>query len=272
MNNRKRVALLQPRAKNRILTDCSTQDIKSKEESKKEREILNKNIKDLSAQELRTRLTVDTINGYHMDALKIIDQLIIVSTDQDEIQKLRIERADMYFDEGRIKEAARYYREYIKLYPGSKDRDYAEYKKILCNFYAQLMPPHDQTRTTKTIEMINSYLAQEGEQIYRDEVKKIQTTCYNDLFEHEKGIFNFYAKQHNIKAAEARFKNIEKLFASTKRFDAQCLELEAYLAHLKGNVELLKEKTALLESTFPNYKPTLLASATQHKNNYVHRF
>lgn len=271
LNHRKKLILKEPRTKKEICVSYASP--KNQDETKREKEIQHKLVKDLNVEELRIRLAIDYARGYESDRQKIIDQLIIMSTDQQEVQQLRLERADIYFDDGKMKEAARYYREYVKLYPGSKDRDYAEYKKILCNFYAQLVPPHDQTRTTKTLDMITAYLEQESlEQAFRDEVKKIQTTCYNDLFEHEKGIFNFYAKQHNIKAAEARLKNIQKTFVPTGRFDAQCLELEAYLAHLQGNTELLKEKTLLLESKFPGYSPTLLVSNTQKKPDYVHRF
>jgi outer membrane assembly lipoprotein YfiO len=271
MGTKKKLPLKQPREQREVCAPyCEPQ---TKEEQKKEREVLHKPIKDLSVDELRLRLTIDTKNGYENDKLKVIDQLVILSTDQPEVQQLRLERADIYFDEGMMKEAARYYREYIKLYPGSKDRDYAEYKRILCNFYAQLTPPHDQTKTTKTLEMITSYLDQENvHQAYRDEVRKIQTTCYNDLFEYEKGIFNFYAKQHNIKAADARLKHMQKTFETLHTFDAECLELEAYLAHLQGNTELLKEKTLLLETKFPEYMPSMLLVHTNRKQNYVHRF
>lgn len=239
-----------------------------------ERELLGKPVKDLTADQLRQRLALDREREYTEDAIKVIQQLIALCNDQNdqaEVQQLRLEIADLYFEIGKLKDAAKFYREYVKLYPGSKERDYAEYKKILCNFYAQLQPPRDQTRTSKTVALTTAYLNQESdEQAFRADIAKIQTACYEDLFEHEKGIFQFYCKQHNYKAAETRLKNIKKQFDTIHLFDAVCLELELYLAQLQKNNELIAQKDAEIKAKFPTYTLTLAATKSVNKN--VHRF
>ncbi|OQA33817.1 MAG: Outer membrane protein assembly factor BamD [Candidatus Dependentiae bacterium ADurb.Bin331] len=240
-----------------------------------ERELLGKPVKDLTdLTQLRLRLAIDRERGYIEDAIKVIERLIALCNDQDdeaEVQQLRLEIADLYFELGKLKDAAKFYREYVKLYPGSKERDYAEYKKILCNFYAQLQPPRDQTRTNKTLKLTASYLKQEpDEQEFRSDIAKIQTACYEDLFEHEKGIFQFYCKQHNFKAAETRLKNIKNQFESVHLFDAVYLELELYLAQLQKNTELIAKKTAEIQAKFPTY--TLTLAASKPLNKHVQRF
>lgn len=95
--------------------------------------------------------------------------------------------------------------------------------------------------------------------------------CYSDLFEHEKGIFMFYCKQYNLKAAQTRLTKIAKDFAENVSFKPSTLELEIYLAQLQDNQDLMAQKSHELETKFPSYQPLLLASY-QRKPNYADRF
>jgi len=248
-------------------------DTVKKAQHDNERKVLRGNIKEMPLAELRERLKIDLERSYQEDALQVIKQILLISTDQEELRELRLELADIYFDLGKMKEAGRLYREYVKLYPGSAEKDYAEYKKILCNFYAQIKPPRDQTRTSKTVDMTISYLNQSPEgQAFREDVQKIQKVCHQDIFEHEKGIFLFYCKQNSLTAAQTRLANIKKHFASTHLFDPECIELEAYLAQLQGNTELVMQKQLDIETKFPLYNPRLLTSLTTPRNSNVTRF
>jgi outer membrane assembly lipoprotein YfiO len=271
-SNRNRLTLKKPIIDRSSIIQSAQKEIPTTPPN--ERELLGRPVKDLTADQLRQRLALDREREYTEDAIKVIQQLIALCNDQNdqaEVQQLRLEIADLYFEMGKLKDAAKFYREYVKLYPGSKERDYAEYKKILCNFYAQLQPPRDQTRTAKTVALTTSYLKQESdEQAFRTDIAKIQTACYEDLFEHEKGIFQFYCKQHNFKAAETRLKNIKKQFDTIHLFDAVCLELELYLAQLQKNDELIAKKDAEIKAKFPTYTLTLAATKSVNKN--VHRF
>ena len=270
--NRNRLTLKKPVIERAAVVQSTGKEVATTPPN--ERELLAKPVKDLTTDQLRQRLALDRERTYTEDAIKVIQQLIALCNDQNdqaEVQQLRLEIADLYFELGKLKDAAKFYREYVKLYPGSKERDYAEYKKILCNFYAQLQPPRDQTRTSKTVALTTAYLNQESdEQAFRSDIAKIQSACYEDLFEHEKGIFQFYCKQHNYKAAETRLKNIKKQFETIHLFDAVCLELELYLAQLQKNHELIAKKDAEIKAKFPTY--TLTLAATKQVNKNVHRF
>jgi outer membrane assembly lipoprotein YfiO len=240
-----------------------------------ERDLLYKQPKDMALAELYSALDYALKIKNNDQAIKFVERLLIVESDQEKVRLLRLQLADLYFDNGNLKKAGAAYSEYIKLYPGGKDqqkeeRDYAEYKGILCRFYARLRPPLDQSKTRKTLSLAKNYLRSSGTHTYQEDVKKIQHECYRDLFNYEKGIVKFYCHQGSLQAAQERLKEMKKEFGGLASFDPKIIKLEMFVARKEGNMVLAQAKQQELETKFPEY--LLKSTHRLVKQNHVNRF
>lgn len=138
-------------------------------------------------------------------SIKCIQQLIKITTDTQELAELLLQLADLYFQTGEFETAIRLFNEFLSLYPGNKNIEYALYKSIVALFNTTLDFDRDQTNTRACINKANAYLQQtEIFSQYTEEIEKIRTLCYTKLAHHELSIGSFYAHRGNIKAAQKR--------------------------------------------------------------------
>lgn len=238
----------------------------------RKKSLLNKDPKELSTEELELAREYALTLKNKLYAIKIIERLILVQTDPEKVRLHRLELANLYFDQQNLKEAGKLYREYVKLYPGSTDRDYAEYKAILCRFHARLKPPRDQSKTYKTLVLTKSYLGSTAHtRIYEKEVRDMQQQCYNDLFDYEKGIIEFHCYRKRYQAAQIRLETAKQEFLTyNKSLEPQFIDLEIYLAQQQNNQEKVAEKKQELAQKFPLYQSFLVVQSS--KKDYGKRF
>lgn len=247
-------------------------------ESKKEQRIkelskgINKNITDMNLVELGRAKEFALLVDNKDSAIKILDRMIILSTDQQEIAHLQLERADLYFDQGRFQKAGKLYEDYIKMYPGSEKIDEVKYKAILCRFYETLDIDRDQTKTKNTLALANEYLKRPEIFIkYQKDVKDIQKKCCKKLLENELYVFNFYLKKHNIKAAQLRLDFMRDHYMPIiPEIEPELICLECELATKIGDHTRVKEKIEELTKRFPQHQTPLLAQ--NKKPEYVKKF
>lgn len=237
--------------------------------------LLKKTIRDMSIEELMAAKEYATALGKKELVIKYIKQLILEVKEPELLSNIRLQLADLYFENGDMKKAGHLYLEYIKFYPGSKSSDYAEYKAVLSRFYARLKPPLDQTKTQRTINLANRYL--QGSDLpnkeYAHEVEKIRRTCYQDLYEYEKNIVEQYFNLGKITAAQTRIDGIKKEFLPIlQEIEPQLIELEGLLAQRQGKDTQVQEKVAELQKKFPAYEPSKLALNTPSKKSHANRF
>ena len=93
--------------------------------------LLKKTIRDMTIEELLTAKEYATALGNKELVIKYIkERLIVEIKDPEQLRNLRLELADLYFEKEEMKKATHCYLEYIKFYPVSKSRHYAEYIAI----------------------------------------------------------------------------------------------------------------------------------------------
>lgn len=163
---------------------------------------------------------------YYDEAIKVLEQLILVTKNAIIAKDARIEIADIHFEVGRWKSAEEKYAEYCTLYPADKLTDYARYKSIICLFY--FMPTYDreQKTTEDIIERAEELIKKNTP--YTNDLRQVVHYCHRRLYEHSVGIFNHYLKKGSFKAAQTRLEHIKKKFTA-----AQIDEYEHSLLHLE---------------------------------------
>ncbi|KKP35885.1 MAG: hypothetical protein UR26_C0002G0187 [candidate division TM6 bacterium GW2011_GWF2_32_72] len=205
-------------------------------------------------------------------AIKCLERLEkLEDISRENLQKVRLEMADICFENGQLPKSAEYYKKYADFYPGSKNSEYATYKAILCKFYSTLSADRDQKQTEEALELADKFL--ERSSIYKehaDEVRKIKQQCQNKLFERDENIFNFYLNRGSNKAAIVRLENIKKTFTNNNmNMEPKILALECQLAQKLNNTKLFEEKTKLLADKYPDHAIKIAQTAPK-KKKYRH--
>ncbi len=144
--------------------------------------------------------------------IKYLDRMIIKCESDNYLQekaKLIIELADILFDQQRYDEAAKWYTEFTREHPGDTHIEYASYRAIVCASKKILSIDRDQSATEKTLELATTFLKR-GDVFkkYRNEVEKIQHTCYQTLAQSDCNVADFYVKNGYHQAAEHRLKSV----------------------------------------------------------------
>lgn len=229
-------------------------------------------IKNMDAVKLKEGARLSLMLGNYDDALSFLDQLIITSNSVTEQKEAKLQRADIFFEKGLLKQAADNYNEFLKLYPGDLKVAYARYKGILSSYYCTLGEERDQTFTHTTISLCNNFIEQDAVQDYLQEIKTIRTQCYQRLFDHELVVFEFYFKRGRYKAAETRLANIKKTYESKlASATPKVLHCQYRIAQAKGETKVAQEILASLEQQFPNFVYGL-KNPIKKKVDYLTRF
>lgn len=234
-----------------------------------------KPLKLLTEKELRRAADLSLSLGWHDDAIRYLTRLSTETKSSQTIKNLKLELADVYFNQGALKLSADGYQEFLKLYPGDKQAEYAQYKGLLSNFYAMLQTDRDQTPTHNTIRLADSFLEKSNVyKQYNDDVRSIRRTCYYSLYDHEVTVFEYYMKKGSYKAAETRLAAIKKAYQKKlPSIEPQNLHLEYRLAVAKNQPVEAKKIHSKLASRFPSYTLKLANSnKLGPKKNYVSFF
>ncbi len=203
----------------------------------------NKAIKELTFLELDAAKNALIEEGDLLGALRYAERMLVVTTDLQQLKELRIEIADLNFDQGNLEEAENLYTEYLSFYPGSDLAEYASYKGILSCFYQTLSSDRDQSKTTQTVELAQKFLKQPSYKNYTDDVNVIKHQCVVKNFESELNVCNFYIEQDKFKSAEQRLTDLKEKYKDHELpFIIQLVTVESQLAQKQGNNELAQQK------------------------------
>lgn len=264
-----------PRPKEFVVarTGLPTELVSNLTESEKST-LLKMNPKTMSAPQL-TQAKILALQDENLPlAATYLEHLITQSTDQMVLKDARLELADIQFDLGKMDKAAQYYSTFVLLYPGSCQAEYAEYKAILCRFYAMMSPDRDQTKTKEALALARAYLENGVYHEYKQQVQDIKTQCLTRLFESEQYIFDYHINQGNLTGAKQRMMAIRKEYEEIMaQIEPHILSLEIRLAIAQGNDEVRTTKETELLAKYPEQGKTLLASTVSKKlSDYVMRF
>ena len=179
----------------------------SKNLSRKEKDVFRKKLKKMTSgkvvkampeEELRAAADLCLSLQWYDQSLTYLKKLEKKTKNTTVAKNVKLEIADINFQEGNLKTAGKLYDDYINLYPGDKEKAaYAKYKGILSNFYCMLKKDCDQTATHKTIALADAFLESNSTLFkkYAYDVESIKNHCFTRLYEHDAVIFDFYVKK-----------------------------------------------------------------------------
>lgn len=184
-------------------------------------------------EELLTYVKKHSKDPYFL--LKVLDQLVKVSTKHEEVKAYKLELADLHYQLHHIDIAALLYEDFATLYPSSIETEYCSYKAVICMFDISLDFDRDQTNTETTIKLATKFLEKATNQDYKKEVETIKQTCFNRLFEKELYVLRFYLKKQKYGAVQIRLTYIKKNFADKiPNFATKIKEVEDEIAFTKN--------------------------------------
>lgn len=268
--------------KNATATLLPEKQFLSKAERKELRKKLDtityrKDAKKLSAELSREAANLCIQLEWYNRAVMYLKEIIKKSKDSEEIRKLKLEIADIHFENGNLKKAETFFAEYLDLYPGSEQTEYVHYKRTLCLFYQTLKVDQDQGPTRQAIELADAYLEKGlAFKKYRDDIREIRTYCYNMLYQNEAVVFDFYMKKNTKKsltAAENRLAYIKTEYQTKlPAIEPEVIRLEIRLAQAQGKKEVYNERLAYLEKKYPEQTKSARLAKTNTKKAYINRF
>lgn len=241
-------------------------DIKKDEKSvtnkKKFSLFSNKTINNMTFDELKEAEEKLMKAGSTSSALKYLEKMVPLCNDLNELKKIMLELADLYFQEGNFEKAGKMYNEFTILYPGCDEAEFALYQAILSSFKLTLDAEHDQTKTQEAKDLALAFLERESFTTYRKEVKDILNKCEERLFEADFNIFNFYL---NIGNYTGQYANATKHLDIIKK------------SYLDKEIPQIIERVAKLETdltlvTMPHTEKTVVAQKSENKKSFKNRF
>lgn len=196
-------------------------------------------------------------SGNKVIAISFLGHMIKKCTDPDELEKLRLEFADMMYETKHCDEAATEYVLYAQLYPGSERAAYADFQAIKALRCEVLSADRDQERTQEVIMAAKKFTQKASVRTdyaqYIQQVEHIAQECAQILCESEVLHFYFNLNHNQLKAAAARLSWIKENHCSCTTA-AQVLELEYRFAQASGDKKTAHEKLQELSKKFPTYK------------------
>lgn len=224
-------------------------------------------IKNMTIQETRqerNRVARETADIARLIALD--NRILSLSNDANEIKNVRFERAQAYEANENFRRSRDAYQEFMMLYPGSKQAEFAHFKAIEIGTNIAYNSACDQTPTTETITQAHEFIKTYGQQSeHHDRVVKLLKHCNNRLLECEMGVCGFYLhtyhyskKPEALTAAKQRLEEIKETFKNT-------------IPELDKRIEPLVERIAELEGGKPKKKPRKKKSETSNDIDSVIR-
>jgi outer membrane assembly lipoprotein YfiO len=207
-------------------------------------------------------------------AIKYAQKMLPLCKDMHEQQDLKIELADLLFDNGELEKAGKEYQDFAKLYPGTSKVEHATYRAILCSFYGILDSQRDQTKTKDTLDLTLAFLERaEVFNEHHDEVLAIQKQCYDRLVESEINVLNYYLQNDRFTAAQVRVDGLRKDYApKVADLEPRLLSVEIVLAEKQGKQDIAAEKKLALQEKYPNFKEAEVLIAQVQENRFVTKF
>ena len=174
--------------------------------------------------------------GYYVEAAETILQLKYRFPYSSYTPQTDLLRADMLFDQAEFLDAQKSYREFIRLYPRSKNKRYAFYKQIVSG--DKKVPQHsgrDLSRADEIIRLAKDFLKKYKKGEYVKEVKAILATLYHRKAEKEFQIAYFYFKKKKISQETLnRLDKVVRLYPDTPVY-LKALNLALQMAQKLGD-------------------------------------
>jgi len=211
--------------------------------------------KQMTVKQLKRLIDLSLKMEFFDEALLYIKYALNATKDSSERQALKLMNADILFQQGNHVKAAKAYGEYLQLYPGSgKATEYALYKQTVSSFLNTLQSDQDQTPTKETLKLVDAYLEKgTAYSSYTKDIVQIQQHCFMLMYEHERGIFEFYLHRGSFESANRRLSAIKQTYLKKlPSIEKEVMQLDCKLALAKGDKERHAKLLAQIEARFPS--------------------
>lgn len=190
-------------------------------------------------------------------ALKCLDAMHIVCTQEDQVQETLLEMGHLYEKQENWEKAEHAYHEFVLYYPSAPKIEFASLKEIECGWKLTLNPDRDQSKTQEVLKLTKDFIKQFPKSDQLKNVQKYATWCQEKLFESDKSIFNFHMHRGSYKVAQKRLDTIvKKRIPELPSYQPQAYELTIQLAQAQNNTESLLRAQLDLGQKFPEHEIT----------------
>ncbi len=218
---------------------------------------------DLHFDELKVAKNKQVESKNYFVACKYLNRMVTLSDDINEKAELMIELADLFFLQQSFDDAAKWYAEFVQLYPGNKQVEYASYRAVICSSKNILGADRDQSPTEKTLELSQTFLKREDLFVtYKKEVKNIERECYQRLAASDIRVAEFYiTKQHDYDSAKKRISTIrDEWLEKAPEIGVEVARLEVTLAERCTDFKAPEESIKLAQVVIPAQKKVDMAA------------
>jgi tetratricopeptide (TPR) repeat protein len=136
--------------------------------------------------------------------IKVIEQMLKICPTTDELTKLWMELADLFFELKQFEMAYVTYKNFMTYYPGHTQFEYALYRAIQSAHHRLPSYDRDQSETEKLLELVEMY-KQKDFVLYKVEISGIQRQCTELLLLAELYVIEFYLNKGDISVAQSRY-------------------------------------------------------------------
>lgn len=196
-----------------ILAACTSVD------PNEAKEVLPKGatVLDESLEELVELAKEHYSNELYQIAISDFEKLILNFPGSAYQQFAELKIADAKFELGLFSEASIQYETYITSHPGSKDVEYASFRRALAAYLAAPSPGRNQSNTELALGIITNFIKTYPKSIYIQEAKQLRADCNQKLYEHELEIIR-YLEGSSPEAYDARVKEVREKFKGLADF------------------------------------------------------
>lgn len=174
--------------------------------------------------------------GYVDLAIKSYERIIALSDDHETTARTLLKLANLQLEQRNYEEAQKYFEQFLTMYPGHANREFAYYKCLESHYLAMRDATRDQTPTEKTLQKAKDFLELfPDKSTYAEQVKEIINICNKRIIAHELFIAQFYVKKYRYE-----FK-ISPLRAARNRLNYIAEELLSYLSPKNEQIEAIDE-------------------------------
>lgn len=194
----------------------------------------------------------------------MLERLVLITNNPQETKAWILELADCYTRQGELQKAQQLYHQYILLFPGAADIEYARYQEIMANFWDIMSTDRDQQQTTTTLKLATNFLKEfPATSPYTASVHDVVKTCYINIFDNELSVIHHYLTKYYytndpqaLVAASKRFERIQQnLIPPLLRYDKRFALIDKEIKKVIDAAALPHEISDLEQPSTPQLLP-----------------
>jgi outer membrane assembly lipoprotein YfiO len=202
------------------------------------------------------------VMGDYDTAIRYLERMLRTIERPEQVMFIMLELGELFMKSGNYSKAERMYFDFVKLYPSSQFAEQAYVKAIECSWMQTLQPDRDQTKTERTLTLIEEFLTRDS--IYSADsiaqVMAINEKCRRRLADSNLLIVKQYITRGQYTAAHKRIDAMTEDMPKTTFIEPDLLQVRLELAQAEGKSELAQQLHADLQQRFPAHSITMASN------------